>query len=148
MAILLRNLQDGDFFAVLAKPLKLDGTVLQSEQCVVLALAHVGTGMDFGAALTDQDIASQYELTVAPLDTQTLGFRITTVTGGANALFMGKILDGNQHRLLHLRYHKVEGVADVSATRMRPIVWGVVDHLEVRGKRLMKFGEVDHHSRH
>ena len=65
------------FFAILAAvAFKLNGTVLQSEQSVVLALAHVGAGMDLGAALTNQDVASQNELAVATLHAQALGFGI------------------------------------------------------------------------
>ena len=65
---LLRNgLHDRDLLAVLTQPLKLDAAILQGKQGIVLADAHVGAGMDVGAALTDQDVAGQNELTVARL---------------------------------------------------------------------------------
>ena len=53
-------------------------------------LAHVGAGMDLGAALTDQDVAGQHELAVTALDAQALGLGVTTVTGGADALLVGE----------------------------------------------------------
>ena len=70
--LLRDSLHDGDLLAVLAQPLKLDAAVLQGKQGIVLADAHVGAGMDVGAALTDQNVAGQNELPVAPLDAQTL----------------------------------------------------------------------------
>ena len=93
---LLRDgLDDGDLLAVLAHPLELDAAVLQSEQRVVLADAHVGAGMDMGAALPDQDVAGQNELTVAPLDAQALGHGVTAVPGGTDALLMREELKSN-----------------------------------------------------
>ena len=56
--------------------------------------------MDVGTALTDQDVAGQDELTVAPLDAQTLGHGVTAVPGGAHALFMGKELKSDVKHLV------------------------------------------------
>ena len=51
-----------------------------------------------GASLTDQDVASQNELTVGPLHAQPLGLGITAVLGGTAAFFMGEELNANfQH---------------------------------------------------
>ena len=65
--LLRDSLHDGDLLAVLTQPLKLDAAVLQGKQGIVLADAHVGAGMNVGAALTDQNVAGQNELPVAPL---------------------------------------------------------------------------------
>jgi hypothetical protein len=48
--------------------------------------------MDFCAALADQNVAGQNELSVGALRSETLGLGITAVAGGADALFMGKEL--------------------------------------------------------
>ena len=61
---------DRDLLAVLAQPLKLDAAILQGKQGVVLADAHVDAGMDMGAALTNQDVASQHELTIAAMESR------------------------------------------------------------------------------
>ena len=67
--------------------------VLQCKQGVVAADAHVGAGMDLGAALADQNVAGQDELTVAALHAQTLGLGVTAVLGGADALLMSEELN-------------------------------------------------------
>ena len=59
--------------AVLTLALELDGTVNQGEQGVILADAHVDTGMDVGASLANQNVAGQNGLTVGTLHAQTLG---------------------------------------------------------------------------
>ena len=65
---------------------------------VVLPLAHVDAGMDMGPALTDEDVAGQNGLTVAPLHAQALRLRVAAVPGGAHALFVGEELKTNfQH---------------------------------------------------
>ena len=86
--LLCNSLHDGDLLAILAQSLKLDATVLQCKQGVVLADAHVHAGVNVSTALTDQDVASQNKLTIAALDAQTLSHRVTAVTSGANALLM------------------------------------------------------------
>ena len=98
---LLLDRVDAHTFAVLAHPLELDLAVAQSEQGVVAALAHVHAGVDVGAALTDQNVAGQNELTVAALHAQTLGLRVAAVPGGANALFMGEKL---KVQIQHISY--------------------------------------------
>ena len=60
----------------------------QSEQGVIAADADALTRMDVGAALTDQDVAGQNELTVAALDAEALGLGITTVLGRTYAFLM------------------------------------------------------------
>ena len=61
---LLGDLHDRDLLAVLAQTLKLHLAGLQGKQGVIAALAHVDAGVDVRAALADQDIAGQHELTV------------------------------------------------------------------------------------
>ena len=92
MPRVLRDLHNGDLLAVLAQPLELDLAVLEGEQGVVAALAHVDAGVNMGAALPHQDIAGQDELTVASLHAQALGLGVTAVTGGADALLVGEKL--------------------------------------------------------
>ena len=89
---LLGDLHDRDLLAILAQALKFDLAVLQSEQGVIAALAHIDAGMDVGAALADQDVAGQNELTVRALDAEPLGLGIAAVTGGADALLVGEEL--------------------------------------------------------
>ena len=96
----------------------------RGEQGVIAALAHVDAGVDVRAALADQDIAGQHELTVGALDAQTLGLGITAVAGGTHALFMGEKLQTYFQHVLHLQDDNVIGVL------------------------LMQLGEVDHESSH
>ncbi len=65
----------------------MNAAIDQSEQGVIAADADALTRMDMGAALTDQDVAGQNELTVAALDAEALGLGITTVLGRTYALF-------------------------------------------------------------
>src|ERR1700754_1882424 len=50
------------------------------EQRVIATTPDVHAGMEVGAALTDQDLASLHDLAAEPLDTQPLCGRVTTVT--------------------------------------------------------------------
>ncbi|MPN00999.1 hypothetical protein SDC9_148197 [bioreactor metagenome] len=72
------------------------------KQRVVAALAHVHTGVDVGAALTNQNVARQDLLPVRALHAQTLGVGVTAILGGAAALFVGEELQTNvQHNENH-----------------------------------------------
>ena len=86
-----------DLFTVLAHALELHSAVNLGEQGIVAALAHVGAGMDVSAALTNQHVAGQNELTIGALDAQSLGLGVTAVLGGAAALLMSEELDVNHH---------------------------------------------------
>ena len=77
-----------NFLAVAAHTLKADLAVNQGEQGIVAALAHVLTGVNVGATLTNQNVAGQHELTVGALDAQTLGLGIAAVLGRTYAFFM------------------------------------------------------------
>lgn len=61
---------------------ELDLALGQSEQGVVLATTHVLTGVDVGAALTDENLAGLHELTVETLGAETLTAGVAAVTGG------------------------------------------------------------------
>ena len=87
-----------NLLAVGAHALELHLAVDEGEQGIIGAAAHVGAGMDLGAALLDQDVAGQHELTIGALDTQALGLGITAVLGGAHTFFVGEELQTNvQH---------------------------------------------------
>ena len=86
--------------AILALTLELDGAVNQSEQGVILADTYIDTGMDVGASLTNQNVASQNELTVCTLDAQALCLGVTAVLGGAAALLMGKELEADSQHVI------------------------------------------------
>lgn len=76
------------FLAILAHSLELDVAVDESKEGVVRTLADIVAGMDVGSALSDKDIACENELTVASLDAESLGLRITAVLGRSAALLM------------------------------------------------------------
>ena len=59
MPRLLRDLHNGDLLAVLAQPLELDLAVLEGEQGVVAALAHVDAGVNMGCLLYTSDAADE-----------------------------------------------------------------------------------------
>ena len=100
---------NGALTAILTLALELDGTVNQSKQGVILADTNVDTGMDVGASLANQDIASQNELTVCTLDAQALSLGVTAVLGGTAALMVSEELNVNlQHNVTppKLRYNQ------------------------------------------
>jgi Trp operon repressor len=55
------------------------------------------------AALTNQNAASGYNRTSLLLNAETLGMAVTTVTRGANTLFMCEQLEIDQKHFIHLR---------------------------------------------
>ena len=65
-------LVNGDTLLVAAHALKTDNAVLHGKERIVAALADVGAGMDFRAALADEDIAGQNKLTISSLGAKTL----------------------------------------------------------------------------
>jgi hypothetical protein len=72
--------------------LKLDGTVNQSKESMVLTHAYVITGANSGASLSYYDIAGYNALSVSLFNTKSLRFTITTVLGRTNAFFMSEEL--------------------------------------------------------
>ena len=85
-------LLDRAALAVTANALEVNAAIDQSEQGVIAADADALTRMDVGAALTDQDVAGQNELTVAALDAEALGLGITTVLGRTYAFLCAIVI--------------------------------------------------------
>ena len=100
---------DRAHLAILAHTLELDLAVDQSEQRIVLADTDVVARMNVRTSLTDEDVASQNELTDSALGTESLRFGITAVLGGAAAFLMREELETNiKHRFAppKLRYNQ------------------------------------------
>jgi len=72
--------------------LKLDLTVDQSVDGVILTETNIVTGPDGSATLTNDDVACDNGLTVSLLDTKSLGLTVAAVLGGTYTLFMGEKL--------------------------------------------------------
>jgi hypothetical protein len=66
-----------------------NGALSQGEEGVVATATHVVTGVEVGAALTHEDLASVDQLTTEALNTQTLGVTVATVSGARSTLFVG-----------------------------------------------------------
>ena len=95
--VLLLGGVNRNLLTILAQTLKADNTVSLGEQGVVGTLAHVGAGVNVGAALTNKDVAGQNELTVSALGAKALGLGVAAVLGGAAALLMSKELQIDVH---------------------------------------------------
>ena len=96
--VLLLGGVNRNLLTILAQTLKADNAVSLGEQGVVGTLAHVGAGVNVGAALANKDVASQNELTVSALGAKALGLGVAAVLGGAHTFFMGEELQTNvQH---------------------------------------------------
>ena len=80
---------------ILALALEAKHAVRGGEQGVVAADAHVHTGVNVRAALTDKNVAGLDELAVGALGAKALGLRVTAVLGGAAALLVGEELKTN-----------------------------------------------------
>src|SRR5690606_18195770 len=89
MSTVLRLLSRSDDVDDLAAALRaeLDRARFQSEQRVVAATADACAGVEVRAALTDDNLACADLLAAETLYAKTLGVGVTTVTGGACALF-------------------------------------------------------------
>ena len=72
--------------------LELNNTVNKCEKSIVRADTYVSTGMNLGAALSNNNVAGDNRLAVCLLNAETLGLRITTVLGRTNALLVGEEL--------------------------------------------------------
>ena len=67
---------------------ELDLALGKCEKRIVLTAADVLTGVDVGAALTNDDLAGLHELTVETLGAETLTAGIASVTGGTKTFFV------------------------------------------------------------
>jgi hypothetical protein len=63
---------DADAFAGFTKALKGNHTINGCKQCIITAAPNVVTGVEFGSALPNQDIARPHNLPTIALDAQTL----------------------------------------------------------------------------
>ena len=71
---------NADLLVRLALTLELDDAVNLGVQGIVIADADIVAGMDYSAALANQNVAGEYELTIGALNAQTLRGRVTAVT--------------------------------------------------------------------
>jgi hypothetical protein len=72
--------------------LKLNLTIDQSEEGVILTHAYVITGAYSGSSLSDDDVAGYYGLTVSLLNAKALRLTVTAVLGRTNTFLMSKEL--------------------------------------------------------
>ena len=84
-------------FAIPADTLKTNLAVNQGKQRIVRTTANILSRMDVSAALANQNVACENELTISTLGAKTLRLRVTTVLGGAAALLMSKELQIDVH---------------------------------------------------
>jgi hypothetical protein len=85
LILLCRNWHDIDTATSLIKQ---DGSIAQSEQCVIVAHTNISAGAPFGAALTSQNVTCDNSLATELLDSASLGFGIPTVAAGTLSLLM------------------------------------------------------------
>ena len=97
--VLLLGGVNRNLLTILAQTLEADNTVGLGKQRVIAADTDVGAGVDVGAALADQDVAGEDELTISALGTKALGLGITAVLGGAHTFFMGEELQRNVQQI-------------------------------------------------
>src|SRR4029453_3002180 len=64
----------------------------QCKQCVITTTADAVTGMEVGAALPDNDLASADQLATKPLDSEPLSVGVPTVTRRGRALLVCHIV--------------------------------------------------------
>ena len=94
---LFRFCVNADLFLILAHSLKTDDAVDQSKEGIILAAADICAGMDFGAPLSNENIARKNELPVRTLGTKTLRRAISPVPRTTNALFVSEQLQFDKH---------------------------------------------------
>ena len=82
------NSMYADFLTFLVEAFKCHNTINQCKKRTIPSHANIGTGMKFGAALTDGDITRTYGLTTVALDTHALTARIPAILGASHSLFM------------------------------------------------------------
>ena len=88
---------NASLLAILAELLEAEHAVRLGEQGVVTADTDVDAGMDVGAALANENVAGENELTVGALGTKALRLGVTTVLGRAHTFFMSEELKTNVH---------------------------------------------------
>ena len=73
--------------------------VFESEKRVVAAHTYIFTGVDFCAALTNEDVAGKYILTVSSLYAEALGLAVAAVLGGTHTFFMCHLVYTSRFKL-------------------------------------------------
>ena len=89
---LLLDFVNRNLLAVTTHALEANDAGNLCKKSIVLADADIRARMDVSAALTNENVASRYNLTVCTLDAEALGLGITTVLGRTYALFMSEKL--------------------------------------------------------
>ena len=85
--------------------LKLNGTVNESKERIILTDTDVLAGVDVRASLSYDDIACNNRRTVSFLDTKALRFTVSAVLCRTHTFFVGKELQtDSQHTSIYLRY--------------------------------------------
>lgn len=74
------------FFLVPSQSLESYDSINLGEQCIITALAHVGSRVDLCASLSNQNVSCENKLSVSRLNTQSLGLRVSTVLGTSHTL--------------------------------------------------------------
>jgi hypothetical protein len=82
-----RGIHNGDDFASTFRA-ELDLTRGKSEECVIVSATDVGTGVEVGSTLANEDFASLDDLTTEALHTEVLSVRVATVSGRGRTFFM------------------------------------------------------------
>src|SRR5437660_3315854 len=67
---------------------ELDIAIDQGVQRMISTHAHMLTGLDFGAALANDDAPSSHQLSIVTLDAQHFGVAISTIARAPHAFFM------------------------------------------------------------
>ncbi len=70
---------DGNLLSVFADPFKPYGSVDKRKERIVFAQTYVVAGLEFGAALSYEDIARKHELTVGTLNAEHFGITVSAV---------------------------------------------------------------------
>ena len=81
-----------DLLAVTANTLKLYSTINGSKQGIIRTDAYACARMNVSTSLANQDVASQYKLTIRTLGAKALAFAVAAVAGGAHTFFMSEQL--------------------------------------------------------
>ncbi len=70
---------DGNLLSVFAHSFKLNGAVDKRKERIVFAQTYVVAGLEFGAALSYEDIARKHILTVGTLNAEHFGVAVSAV---------------------------------------------------------------------
>lgn len=134
--LLLLDFVNRNLLAILAQTLETNLAVYQSEEGIVASDPNVGAGMNVGAPLANKDVSGENELTVGALHAKTLGLGVTTVFGGADALFMCKKLHADLKHWYPFPFRLQSGNISVCDFNMTLVI--LLEKLELKLQRLQK----------